>query len=835
MRQIKDSLASFVFAMLAWLAPAAVCPAADLNLIPWPKTIQVEQGNLELTRDSRIVAQDAALLPLAKVLASEFLLVAGIAPATAQGQAKTGDIVLKLDPALKGEAYSLEVKDSAVVAGGNYNAVAMGTVTLLQALTAKDGKLSLPRLKIADQPDYRMRAIQMCIKHQPHQMSKIKQGVDICRQYKLNTLALHCSNYQILWLLCPAFRENPVSKDSVPGWGNNGATYSPEEWKDLVEYARQRGVAILPEWGPEDFVHFMQGWFYKARQFVPDFDPAKQTLLDSPKYWAAIDEMTGQLAEIFHTSEYIHVGALDGETGPLETDQDKALMQREGLRNSSDVWAWVLKRLYEINKKHGKQTMAFEGVQADSAAHVKLPKEVAFFAYQTWYYPADQMIADGYRVLNAAWRPLYTCGGYTAHEIYNWNPRILWQNCDSSINVRLPKSDLLLGSLLSTWEGAELGHMELLTDRGAAMAERCWNQEAGKTWEDFSRRLKPTMAKLEAIQYPMGITVGGLLDESALPPGWPQPGKACYGDKLTITMKPYVPDVKVYYSVQTSHPAPGEPTSKLYEAPLTFTGSGPMGFCAQCFDAAGKPVGGEYMKTFVPFPIQMTIEGDNEKYDSWGRFMGRSFKGYREKVVVKFYTPTGEKLRYRTTPPDAQPATPDLEYTGPITINHTTTFWVGKGKEGYQLITGIGDDGYTPNLLTDPGVEVTVSHTSAGDKKFIVDGYVDPSSHWNGVGQPAWVKIKLPKAQKINKLEVFCWWGYGDNRAYRYNVEVSMTGKDGEWKQIVDMKQNAKPAEGGYTHTFDPVEVQFIRINMFGNTTNDHNHLSEVRAYAAEK
>ena len=82
MRQIKDSLASFVFAMLAWLAPAAVCPAADLNLIPWPKTIQVEQGNLELTRDSRIVAQDAALLPLANVLASEFLLVAGIAPAS---------------------------------------------------------------------------------------------------------------------------------------------------------------------------------------------------------------------------------------------------------------------------------------------------------------------------------------------------------------------------------------------------------------------------------------------------------------------------------------------------------------------------------------------------------------------------------------------------------------------------------------------------------------------------------------------------------------------------------------------------------------------------------
>jgi len=213
--------------------------------------------------------------------------------AAVQGEAARGDIVLKLDPALKGEAYSLEVKDSAMVVGGNYNAVAMGAVPLLQALNVKDGKLSLPKLTIADQPDYKMRAIQMCIKHQPHQMSKIKQGVDLCRQFKLNTLALHASNYQILWLLCPAFRENPLDKGSVPGFADGGQTYSPEEWNDLIEYARQRGVAILPEWGPADFVSFMKAWFCKARQFVPekDFDPTKQTLLDSKNVWAAIDEM----------------------------------------------------------------------------------------------------------------------------------------------------------------------------------------------------------------------------------------------------------------------------------------------------------------------------------------------------------------------------------------------------------------------------------------------------------------------------------------------------------------------------------------------------------------
>ncbi|MCX6877573.1 MAG: discoidin domain-containing protein [Verrucomicrobia bacterium] len=296
-------------------------------------------------------------------------------------------------------------------------------------------------------------------------------------------------------------------------------------------------------------------------------------------------------------------------------------------------------------------------------------------------------------------------------------------------------------------------------------------------------------------------------------------------------MKPNEAGVKAYFTEDGSLPGPTNPKSKPYDAPLVFTAA--VSLRVQCFDAAGKPVGGEFLNSFVHMPIQMTIEGADEKFDSLGRSRGRTFKAYREQVVVKFSTPTGEKLRYRTTPPEAQPPTPDLEYTGPITIDHGTSFWVGKGKDGYQLITGVGDDGFTPNLLTDPGVEVSVSHTSAGDKKFITDGYVDPGSHWNGVGQPAWVQFKLPNAKKINKLAVFCWWG--DGRAYRYHVETSMTGKDGEWQPVVDMKQNAKPGDGGYVHEFSPVECRFIRISMLGNTTNDHNHLNEVRAFTAEQ
>ena len=88
----KNCFYIFVVMALAGQAVAAAEPA----LVPWPKTVEVAQGVLELSPHSRIVTESPLLLPLAKVLADEIHAIAGLDLPTASGRPGPGDIVLAI-------------------------------------------------------------------------------------------------------------------------------------------------------------------------------------------------------------------------------------------------------------------------------------------------------------------------------------------------------------------------------------------------------------------------------------------------------------------------------------------------------------------------------------------------------------------------------------------------------------------------------------------------------------------------------------------------------------------------------------------------------------------
>ena len=140
-----------------------------LNLIPWPKSLQLAQGHMKLDQNSRIVAADPSLAPLADILAGELQKATGLKLAVVSDAPRAGDIVLKINKDIKADepirvikdrqaayttdgAHTLTVGERAVLEGFDYRAVAEGTATILQAVSLQDGAVSLPRLTIKDWP-----------------------------------------------------------------------------------------------------------------------------------------------------------------------------------------------------------------------------------------------------------------------------------------------------------------------------------------------------------------------------------------------------------------------------------------------------------------------------------------------------------------------------------------------------------------------------------------------------------------------------------------------------------------------------------------------------------
>ena len=166
------------FSDLVFLTLAASAAASQPNFVPWPESVNMATGTMPLTAHSRIVAQDPVLLPLAQVLGKEIRQITGLDLASSQDKPGRGDIALVIDPKLKREAYRLQIADRATVQGGNYAAVALGTVTLLQALVIHGHDASIPCLSIDDRPKSDYRGLMVDVARRYHSIASLKDMVN---------------------------------------------------------------------------------------------------------------------------------------------------------------------------------------------------------------------------------------------------------------------------------------------------------------------------------------------------------------------------------------------------------------------------------------------------------------------------------------------------------------------------------------------------------------------------------------------------------------------------------------------------------------------------------
>ena len=461
------------------LDPADTHPG--LNLIPWPKTITVQAGQMRLTAASRIVPGDPGLEALAEILAGEIHLLTRMRLPVAAGPARAGDIVLKLNKTIKaGEpilvarppelvrttdgAHTLTIDDQAVVEGFDYRAVAEGTATLLQALRQAGGEVALPRLAIKDWPHADFCGLMIDVARQSNPATELKKMVVACRMYKVRYLQLHLTDDQG-WCF-------PSTKYPQLGSKPQGPTlYKLDELKDLVAYADARGIAIVPELE-------MPGHSGAALNCLPEIFDAinpetKQPInmgcmnMANEEIYPALDTIIGEMCDVFKSTPYFHIGTDEASMGRLPLHSGyKAFMSKHNLKDDDALGNYFIAQVNEMIKKRGKKTIKWEGMGVGAS------KDIIVMPWILRSKAARAFLDQGIATITAPWDLEMP---WTQWSMYECN------------NSKIKRGESVLGATAVAWEMAAPGNL-LRARAVAGRQERTWGPDNTVTEAGFFAR-----------------------------------------------------------------------------------------------------------------------------------------------------------------------------------------------------------------------------------------------------------------------------------------------------------------------------------------------------------
>jgi hexosaminidase len=468
------------------------------TLMPVPAKLTTDQGSFTLNssftvaaphfRDERLDAGIGRMLhrleyqtgiPIAKDIQKDAAGVALVIDVQGAGEA-----IQSID---EDEAYSLHVTAS----GANLQAKTVvgalrGMETLLQLVQANGSGYILPAVTIDDTPRFRWRGLLIDCGRHFEPVSVIERTLDGMAAVKLNVFHWHLTEDQ-------GFRIESKLYPKLTGMGSDGLFYTQDQAREVVAYARARGIRVVPEF---DIPGHSLGWFvgypelasgpgpYKLRREFGISDEAMDPTRDST--YKFLDGFIGEMATIF-PDPYLHIGG--DETKGVQWKANPSIvefMQKHDMKDPAALQAYFNQRLLKLLEKHHKYMIGW-----DEVLNPALPKDVII---QSWR-GSESLAAgakQGYQGILSA--PYYLDGMKPAEEHYLADP------LPSDSDLTPQQRSLILGGEVCMW-GEQLYERTIdsrIWPRTAAIAERFWSPENVRDVADMYRRLDVVSVRLEA-------------------------------------------------------------------------------------------------------------------------------------------------------------------------------------------------------------------------------------------------------------------------------------------------------------------------------------------------
>jgi hexosaminidase len=396
------SVLFFIFAVVSLVSTQETKPLA---LMPWPESMKLGSGQLPISGSFtvRVRGDDPRLHQVAEIFLNDLRRHTGMLPLDfniADG-ARTGQLVIHSDHASEevqklgeDESYTLVV----IPSGAQLDApttlgVMRGLQTFLQLVEMTPQGFSVPAVSIQDKPRFPWRGLLIDSSRHFTPLDVIKRNLDGMAAVKLNVFHWHLSDYQ-------GFRVESKRFPKLQEMGSDGLYYTQDQLRDIIVYARDRGIRVVPEF---DMPGHSTSWFvgypelasgpgpYQIERNWGVFDPAMDPTSEST--YKFLDAFIGEMAHIF-PDQFFHIGG--DEVNGKQWDGNPKIqefMRAHGLKNNADLQAYFNQRLEKIVSKHGK---IMEGW--DEILRPDLPKTIVI---QSWrgQQSLAQAAHQGYRGL----------------------------------------------------------------------------------------------------------------------------------------------------------------------------------------------------------------------------------------------------------------------------------------------------------------------------------------------------------------------------------------------------------------------------------------------------
>ena len=515
---------------------------SDLNIVPAPAEFKRASGNFLLNKNTVILAYGSNQRERADILNYYLEKELGFTLSVSSNIKPNNNAIIfssvHVESKFSRERYTLRVKKNRIeISSKGKTGVFYAAQTLLQLMAMQkeinSETISIPQLSITDYPRFNYRGMHLDVCRHFMPVELVKQYIDYLAMYKFNTFHWHLTEdqgWRIEIKKYPKLTEvgawrNGTIVGSYPGTGNDGKRYggyyTQEQIKDVVKYAAERYITIIPEiempghssaaiaaypelscFPNEDTKYPTEcAWAgpTKGKQVQQTWGVFEDVFCPSEYTFKFLEDVIDEVIELF-PSQYIHIG---GDECPKDNWKRspfcQQLMKEKGLKDEHELQSYFIQRIEKYINSKGKKIIGWDEILEGGLA----PNATVM----SWRGEAGGIAAakQKHDVVMTPEYPLYlnhsqtknedsiTQGGYNPLEaVYNYEP----------IPKELTEEEgkYVLGAQGNVWSEYIDSKSKLeysVFPRMAALAEVLWSPKEKRDWKDFERRLPVIFERMD--------------------------------------------------------------------------------------------------------------------------------------------------------------------------------------------------------------------------------------------------------------------------------------------------------------------------------------------------